>query len=588
MRYLIFSILLTTALPCFSEIAIEITEGNDATSLIAPVNGTNYEVQQTLTPLTFTNSTAIQQTAPGLKSPYIGAFTGNQVDQTINGIRMNNSLFRSGPNQYYSWIPDSFTKSVGVSDGGNIGGTINREIGVDSSHVGGTFDSALGWVETASYKTNKFGIGFSGTDYGNVATADGTVPHSSYNQKATIGEYKWNDNNRSVFVFSNSGDLDRTDKWNGGYRLTGLQKPVVYTWLDQSYYNFNHTMNYDKFNITTGYQKFNEEILDGTKFVNTDLNQYTINGDYFLTKDLSVYSANTVEDITYDNGVLSSATNKNPQVSNDLYTTTKQGFRWKRNGLINTTISGGAKEVQATDILSFVDPEGSVIFDHNGFFTSFDSSVNAPTYANLKQSQTVGRGVSIANPNLTEERANTFKIGYARNGLYLDVYRKLLDDVIITKTVAKNTYQPVNFGSATVNGGTIGYENISLFSTPFGINTRINITDGSISKAAGGYEPITKVSPVTGYIKVNYSKVWSEFNYQAPDHNMSYADLDDVRTFQYAKGYKLVNIGYTDKIFKQVEYTVGIHNLLNNNGRILGSSVDVPERSAIVKVRYNF
>jgi hypothetical protein len=586
MRYLIFSISLLLSFPCFSEIEIDITEGIEL--LTSTVNGTNYEVQQQLTPSTFASSTPIQQTSPGLKSPYIGAFTGNQVDQTINGIRMNNSLFRSGPNQYYSWVPDAFTKSVGVSDGGNIGGTINREIGVDSSHVGGTFDSALGWIQSASYKTSKYGIGFSGTDYGNVETADGTIPHSSYNNKAAIGEYNWNDNNRSVFVFSNSGDLDRTDKWNGGYRISGLQKPTPYTWLDQSYYNFNHTMSYDKFHLTTGYQKFSEEILDGTKFINTDLNQYTVNGDYFLTNNLSLYSANTVEDITYDNGVAQSATNKNPQISNDLYTTTKQGVRWKRNGLINTTISGGAKEVQATDVLSFVDPEGSVIFDHNGYFASFDSSVNAPSYANLKQSQTTGRGKSIANPNLTEERANTFKIGYSLNGLYIDVYRKLVDNVINSKTVAKNTYMPVNFGTATVNGGTIGYTNSSLFNTLFGINTRLNVTDSSISKLTGGYEPITKVSPFTGFIRVNYNKVWSEFSYQAPDHDMSVADLDDVRTYQYAKGYKLVNIGYTDNVFKQFEYTVGINNLLDNNGRILGSSVNVPERSAVLKVRYNF
>ena len=62
---------------------------------------TNYQVHQKVDPVEFNSSVHVQETSPGMKSPYIGAFTGNQVDQTVNGIRMNNALFRSGPNQYY-------------------------------------------------------------------------------------------------------------------------------------------------------------------------------------------------------------------------------------------------------------------------------------------------------------------------------------------------------------------------------------------------------------------------------------------------------------------------------------------------------
>lgn len=588
MKHLILSLMALFVCAVHAENTIIITRGQIEELPIVSVNGTNYEIQQNTTTEVFNNSAHIQETSPGQKSPYIGAFTGNQVDQTVNGIRMNNSVFRSGPNQYYSWIPDSFTRSVGISDGGNVGGTINRELGVDSSHVGGSFDSALGWTESGAYKQDKFGFGFSGTDFGNVKTADGSIPHSSYNQKAFIGENNWDDHNRSIFVYSNSSDLNRTDKWNGGYRTSGYQRPAIYTWLDQSYANFSHKMTYDKLHLNIGYQKFGETILDKTTLIDTDLNQFTINGEYFLHNGFSLYSANTVEDITYDNGIDPIGANKNPRISKDLYTTTKQGIRWTGNtGPIDTHVSFGVKEIQATDIANFVDPEGSVIFGYNGFFTSFDSSVNPPSYANLKQAQTTGRGTSIPNPNLTEERANTIRFGYAVDGVYIDIYKKFFSDVINSQTVSANTYKPINLGSAEVTGGTIGYKNNALFDTKFGINTRIEVVDGEISKTTGGMEPFTKVAPLIGYIKLNYDSVWTEFKYQPVDTSLSYADLDDVRTYNHTQGYKLVNIGYTNR-FKQFDYTIGLNNLLDNRGRVTGSSVDIPGRSAMLKLRYNF
>ncbi len=46
----------------------------------------------------------IQKTGPGMSSPFIRGFTGFHTVMTIDGIRLNHSAFRSGPNQYWNTV----------------------------------------------------------------------------------------------------------------------------------------------------------------------------------------------------------------------------------------------------------------------------------------------------------------------------------------------------------------------------------------------------------------------------------------------------------------------------------------------------
>lgn len=557
----------------FAEDAAELGE-------VVVTAGTNYQVQQNVSPYVFNSSIHLQETSPGMKSPYIGAFTGNQVDQTLNGIRMNNALFRSGPNQYYGWVPDSFVKSVRVSDGGNVGGTISRELGVTDSSVGYTFDSAnQASTETGSYKGDLFGFAFSKTDTSNMRTAKGEIPHSSYNQLAFMATANWSLSDKTTLIYSKSDDLERTDKWNGGLRSSGVQAPSVYTYQLQEYTFLNHRIEHDSWQANFGYQNSVEHILDGTKKVQTDVKAYTVNASYWVTEALSLYSTNTFEDITYDNGVTA--------IAHDSYTTTKQGVRYNsRLAGLDVIVSGGLKQVAVSDLKGFSSPEGSVIVGKGGFFASLDYSTNSPSYSSLKQSTTTGRGTSVPNSSLTEENATTWRVGFKSAEFYVDTYYKHFANAFTSLTVAKNTYKPVNSGEINVVGATASVTKANLFDTGINFSTRLEFAYGK-QRSSGVETPTSKTVPLTSYVKVDYKGIFAEWKYAPKDNLLSPSDLDDVRIYAYNTGYNVFNVGYSGS-YSNVGYVVGVNNLFNDSGRVLGSSVSVGERSLFVAAKYRF
>jgi len=554
------------------------------------VSGTNFEIQRTVAPDVFARSAHIQQTAPGQRSPYLGAFTGNQVNQTIDGMRFSNALFRTGPNQYFSWIPDAFVSEVSVSDGGNVGGTIDRLLGISPAHLEVTFDTSLGFTGTASFKDRRIGVALSVIDHGNVETARGTVPHSSYNQRAIMIQAPWATGQKTTILRSHSRDLERPDKWNGGLRSNGIQAPSVYTWERQEYTLLKHEARFGRLGLAGGFQRFEEFIRDGTKPIHSDLHSFILNADYAINSGFSAYVSANREEITYDNGVAPGVGNPR-QVDEDVWSTSRQGVRWMgKAGSLRWVASAGHKQVEAGSLATFRNPEATVSVSYHGIFAGYDRSTNAPSYFSLKQALTAGRGLSLPNPDLRAEHADTFRAGYKAGPLHVDVYEKRFRNAIQSQTVTSNplVYRPYNGGSIEVRGASFSYATPSLLGSKFGLDTRAEYNFGRNRLPDGKVQPTDKTAPIVGYLRLRRAGLWSEFLFQPKVTRLSSSDLNDVRVFGHNGGYRIVNIGYTLRPFQGWTTTLALNNLFNNDGRVLGSSVDVPKRGLSVAVRRDF
>lgn len=200
----------------------------------------------------------IQQTAHGQGSPYLRGFTGFRTLLLVDGIRLNNSTFRDGPNQYWSTIDVLALDRLEIVKGpasvlygsDAIGGTVNalmrqpRRVFGNEPQWGGAIYYRFGSAERAHLGRSEFGgaladrwgfnFGLSGKTLGDVEGGSevGRQPRTGYDQWDVDGkaEYYLAPRAKLTVAYQRTAqdDVDRTHRtldgltWNGLSRGTDL------------------------------------------------------------------------------------------------------------------------------------------------------------------------------------------------------------------------------------------------------------------------------------------------------------------------------------------------------------------------------
>ncbi len=192
-----------------------------------------------------TPSVMVQKTAHGQGSPYVRGFTGYRNLAMIDGVRLNNSTFRDGPNQYWSTIDPLSVRSVELVKGpGSVlhgsdaaGGVLNvltaRPTYAESGALSGgrTFarvssaeQSLAGRVEgfVSEADSHGFLFGFTGRQFGDLQTAgQGRNPRTGYDEWALDlkGEFFLAPDTRLTFLHQ---QVHQSDAWRTHSTLFGV------------------------------------------------------------------------------------------------------------------------------------------------------------------------------------------------------------------------------------------------------------------------------------------------------------------------------------------------------------------------------
>jgi outer membrane receptor protein involved in Fe transport len=148
-----------------------------------------------------------QQTTPGQGIPIIRGLKGSQVLHMVDGMRLNNSLFRNAPNQYIGLVDSFGSERIELVRGSQgslygadaMGGVVNiltprpdmsSEQWQQKSRVYGSYDTVDdGWVLSARTEGGQTGWGFSGgasfQDHSDRKAGNGqTLSPSGYESRA--------------------------------------------------------------------------------------------------------------------------------------------------------------------------------------------------------------------------------------------------------------------------------------------------------------------------------------------------------------------------------------------------------------------
>jgi hemoglobin/transferrin/lactoferrin receptor protein len=202
------------------------------------------ELEQTLPrnlpeALMYTPGVMVQKTSNGQGAPFIRGFTGYRTLALIDGVRYNNSVYRDGPNEYFSLIDIYTMDSLELLNGpasalygsDAIGGTLNLQTRSSHFHnetedelfIHGSHQIRYSTAENSMINRTEFDVGqgqkwglvggYSDKNFGNIEAADlGKLPYTGYDEHAFDLKLDVTLNNKWDLTLAHQ-NLEQNDVW---------------------------------------------------------------------------------------------------------------------------------------------------------------------------------------------------------------------------------------------------------------------------------------------------------------------------------------------------------------------------------------
>jgi len=514
-----------------------------------------------------TRELVIQQTAAGFDNPIVNGMQGDRLFLTVDGIKFYNSIYRSGPNQYFSWIPKEFTRDITLNTSDVIlgYGNIDKQLGIDKSYAKFSYDSFNNGKNIAvTKKFDKSTIGVNYITTNNIHDTYGEALHTAYNQKSFFVS-----NNSEVFgmskiLFSQSDKIDRTDKF--------LQnKPLTYD--IQQYGLIENTNMISDYVYTLSLQWNREKINDvgSNKYSNIIDKQTGIDVSRTFLSDRFLLGANNyTEFVTYNNDKKTLQTNfRNFRVmTNSIYS--KIQLLNTGDFKSNVKLSYNKQVIlgQTLDNKSFENLNYIVDAKYKNVVLSYEKATRNPTLNDLAFDLTSFSGSNVPNPSLKPETFREYKVNILLPfNTEISAYYDIVTDYMVSNSVTK---MKENIGASLWGYSLRSSQKVGELK----LDGFMQIQRGRTDK-----DFIDKLTPLYGTLRAEYRNFYSEFLYGHKVTQMSASDKTDTRIIDHNYGYNILNAGYKYEITKEGEVELKLYNLTNAAGRTYGSSMDFYGRS---------
>jgi len=591
----------------------------------------------------------MQKTNHGGGSPFVRGLTGNYVLLLVDGIRMNNSTFRYGPNQYFNTISPFSVSSIEILRGAGsvlygsdaIGGTIN----INSKNPTFETDKKIFGTATGQFMSQQM-------EYTGVLELGGNHKDFAFISNGSIRNFGDNYAGNGIGYQRPSGYSEKDFLFKGLWKIKENSTLTFnYQWLrqddvprydqvaqkDYEYYNFALQqrqlafLRYDKnwvnsairaLQITASYQESNEERDTKKNDVNTEKNERDDVSTVGLTSQMDAILAQKINmvagiDLYFDKirssrsfsdtetgEIINSSRGLYPDGSSAftaacyntyLYDINRWNFQlgWRYNYTLNKIedLVLGPLNQTSSSVIGKASINYQVKKHH--IYTALNTGFRAPNINDLSSLGDFDYGIEVPTNNLNPETSTNFEVGYKIasrtfnfNIAYYYLHIKDLIDRILVEPDS-DIYKKANVGEAYVTGFELGFQ--TQVTSYFSINGSMTYTYGeNITKN----EPFRRIPPLFGDLSIRYERgnyfiILQNLMANKQDR-LSSGDIDDHRIPDGGTpAWYVANIK-SGMEWNKISFQLAFNNIFNQAYRIHGSGVDGLGRHVATSLSYHF